>query len=153
MPNHRKPTAQKKAQGTYRKDRAVNEAQPEPADLKPPASLEGKKARDLYVEIARTLKPHGLFTVADREQLAQLVRVQLRLADLEKSISTTLMEGATGSPIADPRFPAYRDLLKHLSDLRRGFGMDPASRSRIDVPESEPDEGDGMENIINGSFG
>lgn len=151
MPNHRKPTALKLVQGTYRSDRAVNEAEPEtPREIEPPKELRTKVAKELYVRLAEKLKPSGLFTVADELSLSELVRVELMLAKLEKKLKVDLMAGATGSPIADPRLPAYRDLLKIAANLRRGFGMDPESRSRIDVPDGGNDTGDGMEDILAG---
>lgn len=148
----RKPTQQKVIEGTFRKDRALNEPNPEvPSDIKVPDVLTTKAERKLYVRLAEQLRPSGLFTVADEMSLVSLVRVEIKTAQLGKQIKLKLLEGATGGHVADPRLPAYRDLLKIATDLRRGFGMDPASRSKIDLPESGEDEGDGMADILAGA--
>mgnify|MGYP006270603613 CR=1 FL=1 len=148
----RKPTNQKILQGTFRQDRAINEPQPDaPSEIEPPKELRTKRARELYVKYASQLMPSGLFTVADGASLATLVRVEILIDRLERKIQLDLLSGSADNPIADPRLPAYRDLLKHAADLRRGFGMDPASRSKIDLPAPGEDDGDGMADILAGN--
>ncbi len=148
----RTPTALKILKGTHRPDRAVNEPNPDvPHEIVAPALLRTKRAKELYVRIATELAPSGLFTVADELSLVALVRVEIVLDRLERKLKLDLMGGAMGGPVADPRLPAYRDLLKIAANLRRGFGMDPASRSRIDLPAASEDEGDGMGDILAGN--
>lgn len=145
----RKPTALKIVSGTYRADRAHNEPMPDTADTTPPDSLKGKKQRDKYQELAANLAPVGLLTVADRQTLAALARVEVLAEQLERDISIKPVPGSTGQPTADPRWNHLLGLHKQAAELRREFGMSPSSRGKIDMPA--PKTADPMEEFLHGN--
>jgi P27 family predicted phage terminase small subunit len=132
----KKPTALKKIDGTFRKDRA-NRSEPKPkpaASLEPPIELDehGRKFWDYH---APKLKEQNLLTELDTFSLAQACEWwsihQRALADLRQGLThTTDSNGECSKPqvsVAKQAFACVRAIML-------GFGLDPQSRSKISVP-------------------
>ena len=132
-----KPTAQHKRQGTYTTHRhgARNEPKFGAPSLKPPACLD-KLAKEEWKRLAAPLQSQGLFTMADRMVFAvycQAVSDWTRLnkkINAMKDITFTTANGYVGvSPLVGARQKAWQT----LKEGSARFGLDPASRTRIDA--------------------
>lgn len=157
-----KPTQLKVIQGTYRKDRAAaNEPQPEKVSNvpKPPAYLT-KYAKTLWVSLATELTEQGILTKIDIPALEACCEAygQYRAAheavfhphdpDTGKRIKRTLEE------YMDKRnsqtMPEYTAMTKAFNLFKTyliEFGMTPASRGRISIPDSPEEKTDTMERL------
>jgi P27 family predicted phage terminase small subunit len=137
----RKPTALKKIEGTYRKDRASNEPKPALADnLEPPIKLDAH-GRAFWDYHAPKLHKLNLLTECDVFSLAQACEwwsvYRRAIADLNHGIThTTDANGECSKPqvaIAKQAFGCMRQIMI-------GFGPDPQSRGKISVlPPKERD--------------
>ena len=137
-----KPTALKKLKGTLRKHRAarVKEWRP-PAGAPPmPKSLDDR-ARQVWKECIGLLVPAGILTMADGEALADYCRAVSRAdaADLvvaDEGLTTATAEGIKVHP-AVTIARRERDAAARLRSL---FGLDPSSRSKLNVPEKPKED-------------
>lgn len=142
----KKPTALKRIDGTYRKDRA-NHREPKPApaeSLEPPIPLD-EHALKFWDYHASRLSKLNLLTELDVYALA--------LASEWWSIHRRAMDGLKGDLLHEtesngeccrPELAAAKQALGHLTTLMARFGMDPISRSKISVepPEKKDEIGD-----------
>jgi P27 family predicted phage terminase small subunit len=134
------PTNLKLIRGTYRRDRAAaNEPEPEVAIPEPPDSL-SPEAREEWDRISEELAMLGLLTRIDRvalaiycEMWADFTEASLKIREHGKVIRTK-----SGNVVENP----YYSIRKRSAEILRGylteFGMTPASRCRISVPEPQP---------------
>jgi P27 family predicted phage terminase small subunit len=135
----KKPTALKKIEGTYRKDRAVHhEPTPQPADsLSPPVKLDavGQKFWDYH---APRLAKLNLLTESDTYSLAQASEWwsvhQRALADLRSGLTHT--SDANGE-CSKPQVAIAKQAFTCMREIMKGFGLDPQSRAKISVPPPE----------------
>lgn len=140
-----KPTALKKAQGTYRPDRAAaNEAQPGKGARTPnaPAWLD-ETAKAIWQRHARRLWEAGLLTDVDVSALASLCEAEAlyQTAVAMLAAGDTVLTNDKGYTYASPWVQIRSQALKQAQTLWREFGMTPSARSRIEVkPEEEEDE-------------
>lgn len=150
MARPRTPSNVKRFRGTYRGDRAVDEATPDPAPATPPRWLKDKAARSIYKRIAEVLSPAGLATVADQQALARLAQLEaLQDQVLAGNLSLTV-PGSQGQPVANPAYRYIIDLHTQIEKLYQRFGMTPSARAGIDVPKRAGDA-DPMEDLLEGS--
>jgi P27 family predicted phage terminase small subunit len=144
------PTNVKQFRGTYRGDRAVNEARPAPARTLPPRWLKDKAARAIYKRIAEVLSPAGLATTADQQALARLAQLEaLQDQVLAGDLSLTV-PGSQGQPVANPAYRYIIDLHSQIEKLYSRFGMTPSARAGINIPD-QGDHSDPMEDLLEGS--
>ncbi|HMB90134.1 MAG TPA: phage terminase small subunit P27 family [Rhodothermales bacterium] len=136
-----KPTSLKVIQGTYRKDRAsANEPAPEPVAPKCPTFLKGEARRE-WKRISAELVKLKLLAEIDRAALAAYCSnwETFVLADKiirEKGLTCLTPNGHEQQrPEIAIRNKAFQQMRNFLSE----FGMTPASRSRISVPEERLD--------------
>lgn len=134
-----KPTALKIVQGTYRADRAAaNEPVPQsgvpscPTWLAPDGKREWKRLADelaalgLLSEVDRTALALYCQAFAEYREAARIVKA--------KGLTTVSDKGnVLQHPAVSIRNDAWRRVMKAAAD----FGMTPASRSRISVPERD----------------
>lgn len=132
-----KPTAVHKRNGTYTKHRHGHRNEPKfgAGSLKPPASLD-KLAKDEWHRLAAALQKQGLFTMADRHVFAVYCQAVSDWTQLNNKINAmgditfTTANGYVGvSPLVGARQRAWQT----LKEGSARFGLDPASRTRINA--------------------
>jgi P27 family predicted phage terminase small subunit len=134
-----KPTALKRVQGTYRRDRAArNEPRPPPGLPPCPRDL-SPVARREYRRLGKQLLASGLMTEVDRPMLANLAAIWARWLAAERELerSGVVVRSPTGYPVTSPFLHVANACLKQLRLLLSEFGCSPASRTRISVAEME----------------
>jgi phage terminase small subunit len=127
-----KPTALKRLQGNPGK-RPLNRAEPKPTGPigNAPTHLTSG-AKRIWREVVAAL-PDGVLTVADRHQLELY-------AALRDWVRETMKEGDA---------PPTREIVQ-VRQLAASFGLDPASRTRLSVPEPTQDV-DPFAEFLNGT--
>ena len=150
----RKPTQLKVIQGTFRKHRAPkNEPKPPPVDRVPAPprhlSLEAKK---LWKKLAKKLKEQGLLTVLDLASLEVCcfnwgLYQELRKAILRrcKSFSAYLKNRNSQTAL---EYTAMKNAFLMYKSFATEFGLSPAARARIDLPEPKSKASDPMEKLF-----
>ncbi|MEZ4699249.1 MAG: phage terminase small subunit P27 family [Rhodothermales bacterium] len=132
-----KPTKLKLLQGTYRKDRAnTNEPEPEAAVPKCPSFLKGEARRE-WRRIVPELQEMGLLSRIDRAALCGYCASWETLVESDKVISAEgrTIVNAKGQLVAHPEMAIRSRAMDQLRGYMVEFGMTPASRARIHVPE------------------
>ena len=151
MPNHRKPKQLKIIHGTFRQDRNPKN-EPDPMKIveppKPPSHL-GKYAKKRWKSLTAEFVEIGMLTVLDLQALEILCEQydQYRQAhdavyryrdDEGKLRRRTLGEYLEGKN--SQTIPELQAMNRHFDSYRRlltEFGMTPASRNKIELPEPE----------------
>lgn len=116
--------------------RRINDAEPvpPPADLTPPAGLEGL-ALEKWVEVTGLFSSMGVFTQADRHPVQRYCLMYEQWWNLEKHCrehgSTQLTQ--TGYSQVTAEATLVKSLRKELLEIERQFGMTPAARSSMKV--------------------
>jgi P27 family predicted phage terminase small subunit len=134
-----KPSAQKKLEGTYRKDRAVGggELAPPPAVPDCPLWLKGAAKKE-WDRVVPQLSELGVLTGLDGGQLERYCDaygswLEAR-ADVKKRGAT--IKGPFG-PANNPNVKRAFDERKEADRLAQELGLSPSARSRVKVPEKE----------------
>jgi P27 family predicted phage terminase small subunit len=142
----RKPTAQKKLEGTHRKDREAPNAltfDPLRDALDPPIDLKPEAARQCWATVARELNLKGMLTTVDLALLrAYCYHVALMLEaeqELEANGKTTTLTNKNGSSylVKSPWIGILSDATEKVHKIGQQFGFSPASRTRISMPEEK----------------
>ena len=143
MPRPKKPTALKKQEGTFRKDRAVqNEITPSvKSDFMPPENLNAW-GKNLWVQVASEFSNLKMLTVLDDGSLftmcnefgvycecsnllkTQGLQIEENIYDKEGNVIGTRMENNPLRRIASDAYKNYRAMATE-------FGLTPASRTKI----------------------
>ncbi len=151
----KKPTKLKLVQGTLRKSRTnENEPEPEPVSEVPrPPSYLTKYAKKLWKTLAGELVEKGILTVVDLPALEVCCEAygQYRAAheavfrpvdkETGKRTKRTLagyMEGKNSQTM--PEYMSMTKAFYYFKAYLIEFGMTPASRGRIDLPDSGEEE-------------
>lgn len=158
-----KPTKLKLITGS----RVTNHNEPQPAALTPkcPAWLDPeakRKWRVLVPELSRL----GILTIVDGDALAAYCQAW---AEFRQATETLQREGRyvtvgggvkvgkdgssvtlTGQPQPHPAIAQQRSAWKAVKDFAALFGLDPSSRSRIQVPD-RADDRDTFDDFVNGN--
>lgn len=133
------PSALKQARGTYRPDRAAPcEAVPTGKPSCPAwLSMDAKKE---FRRLVRQLSGMGLLGAIDQNALVRYVDTWVRWRQaqqlMEKSGILSILKGPDGKVSKvkpSPLVAISRSLAEQLSRLEADFGMNPSSRSRINV--------------------
>jgi P27 family predicted phage terminase small subunit len=144
-----KPTARKKLEGTYRKDRAPkNEARPESGVPEPPAWLtEGARAE--WARIVPEMERIGLATGVDFWALVAYCEAFDRYQQLGEKIAR--MDGdryqvsESGWRQAQPEVAEQKELVDRMSKLASKLGISPADRTKVEArPRQDDGEGGRM---------
>jgi len=159
------PTKAKIIHGTFRKDRAPkNEPEPTPVPEipKPPSSLLSSAGRKMWRSLAEELFDKGLLTVVDLGALEaccdaygtiiECNRAIYKMIEVEQPDGTikkrrrTLAEYLDGRnyrtmPEVATKFKAYQTYKSYLTE----FGLTPAARARIDLPDTPEKKAEPME--------
>lgn len=144
-----KPTALKVLEGTYRPDRAVNEA---PVIGKPtcPTWLSDKDARKEFRRLAKLLGQMGLVGASDGNLLARYSITWVRWRRVSQTLMTNgsaefvIYKDGDGKPRSiqvSALHSIARSLADELARCEAVLGMSPSARSRINVAPAanEPD--------------
>jgi P27 family predicted phage terminase small subunit len=131
----KKPSAQKRLEGTERADRRNgNEPEPDLLDeLSPPGHLAADSAA-VWLQVAPMLRRMGVLTVADTIALEMLCDA---VADYRKTRAGRgdefVVSSAKGSDMLNQLHVAMAMSSKRAEAFMARFGMDPVSRSRVMV--------------------
>ena len=132
-----KPTRLKVVQGTYRADRAAfNEPAPEPIAPKCPTFLKGEARRE-WKRISAELEKLQLLTQIDRAALAAYCTSWETYVLADKVIREKGLTIVTpkGHEQQRPEISIRNKALEQMRTFLSEFGMTPASRTKISVPE------------------
>jgi P27 family predicted phage terminase small subunit len=164
MPNPRKPRKTKIIHGTFRKDRNPKH-EPEPTEVssipKPPSHL-NRYAKKLWKSLAAELVDKGLLTVIDLAALEVCCAAygEYRAAydacyrprdpetgRIRKREMSEYMAGGNSQTLPEHTtiYKAWNVFKAYLAE----FGMAPASRNKIDLPEPKEPEEDPVEKMFN----
>jgi P27 family predicted phage terminase small subunit len=145
-----KPSALKKAQGTYRPDRAaVREVEPVPGVPEMPRWLDAEGRRE-WKRVVPQLAGLGILATVDRAMLADYCAAHSLAvrATREYQRAPLMTEGPHG-PVPNPLLKVAKEARAQARLLGAEFGLSAASRSRISAPEAKPD-GDQSEDFLFG---
>jgi P27 family predicted phage terminase small subunit len=152
-----KPSALKKAQGTFRKSRAPrNEIQPTPGDPGCPPQLDAI-GRSEWNRIVPELEKVGVLSVVDSAVLEgycanySLARQYQAVAEAEPMIDAPVYTKGGGIEFVTKPNPASAEARKHWSLVKQfaaEFGLTPSARTRVGSggggglkpPETDPAE-------------
>ena len=146
-----KPTAQKRLEGTHRKDReAPNALAFDPARdaLDPPADLKPEAARQCWRVVAKELHHKSMLATVDLALLrAYCYQVSLMMeaeAELEANGKTITITNKGGGSYAtrSPWVAILSDATEKVSKIGQQFGFSPSSRTRISIPTPEKPKAD-----------
>lgn len=132
-----KPIAQHILSGTFRADRHSGDV-PKPADGVPtcPKDL-GADAKKVWRELVRTMKKAGILTKADGWLMARFCTAVVRLRAAESEIDKVPMDDS-GRATVKSLYVIIRGETDTLKSLGSALGLDPVSRTRLRVIDSEP---------------
>jgi len=139
-----KPTNQKMLEGTYRKDRTINEPAFAPLRrINPPRWITDKVARKAWRKLAKMLGGNGLATVADELALGMLVSLYSKWRDAHQKAIVGVFKTKDKEYIApNPYVGMELKYAKEVRALLSEFGLVPGSRSKIDMTKVFEDEED-----------
>jgi P27 family predicted phage terminase small subunit len=133
----RKPTRLKILDGNPGK-RPLNAAEPQPPAGAPacPSWLD-REAKAEWRRVVPALDRLGLLTRVDRSAIAGYCTAWAELCWASKTLArvghTYTTEGGQICP--RPEVAMHRSALRHVRQFSALFGLDPASRSRVEVPD------------------
>lgn len=139
----RKPTAQKKLEGTHRKDReAPNALDFDPTkDLPaPPDDLRPDAARQCWQVCAKELHAKGMLATVDLALLRAYCYQTALMLEAEQELetngkTTTITNKGGGSYLTkSPWIAILSDATEKVHKIGQQFGFSPASRPRIGMP-------------------
>ena len=142
MGRTRKPTAQKKVEGTYRKDRAVENEMEAPlvsGGVAKQSDFINKYAFDEWNRIFTTLGDIGLLMVTDITALMMLcnnVGIYMDCVDKLKDGLTTITPNGH-----EQQRPEVNTMVKMQEQYFKGcakFGLTPTDRMAISMPDKKP---------------
>jgi P27 family predicted phage terminase small subunit len=138
---NRKPTAQKKAEGNRGK-RALNAKEPKalPGEPAIPKFL-SKAGRKVWPEVCASLSELGVLYTTDSLAIAALCSSLVLFAQADAAVAKygsvcATLDEVTGVAVlrTNPAVRVRSDALRHLRSSIQAFGLDPSSRSGIQVP-------------------
>ncbi len=135
MPAKKKPTAIKKLEGTYRKDRAIeNEFTPEPMRNTPIAPHHlNQWGLEEWERIVPMLIDYNLFTEFDKTMLYNYCNEYGKYIEYEIILKQQgrVIKTKTGYPIPNPLESMAQRSLQNAMKIADKFGFTPASRTSI----------------------
>lgn len=145
-----KPSALKRAHGTYRPDRAApNEVAPAPGVPDMPRWLDAEGRRE-WKRVVPQLEALGVLATVDRAMLADYCAAHSLAvrATREYQRAPLMTEGPHGH-VPNPLLKVAKEARAQAARLGAEFGLSAASRTRISAPERKP-EGDESEDFLFG---
>lgn len=141
--HNKKPTVLKLVQGTARPDRVpTNEPKPLPIAPDPPPGLD-RYGREAWNRLAPLLERQGLLTEDDAEVFWTFCQTWSQLRKAVRELNRM-----------NPRDEDYRKVAVTVENARKDlrllaveFGLTPAARSRIDLPQAEDEDNGALERL------
>lgn len=152
---NRKPTAQKKAEGNRGK-RALNPKEPKvlPGEPEIPGCLT-KAARKVWPQVCASLLEVGVLYKTDGLAIAALCSSLVLFAQADAAIAKfgsvcATLDETTGVAVlrTNPAVRVRSDALRHLRSSIQSFGLDPASRSGLQLVEPPDKQKSALESIL-----
>ena len=138
-----KPTALKELAGNPGK-RALNHQEPKPRSKRPKMPLEFKATRKEFHWrlLTRELAGMQLLSSADGDAIAMYCDYYARWEEATKQLADNgmIVHTENGFPVQSPYLGIANKAMAAMQRLLIEFGMTPASRSRIHLPEGKPDD-------------
>lgn len=138
-----KPTALKALAGNPGK-RALNQQEPKPRSKRPkmPAEFRGTRKEFHWRRLTRELAGMQLLTSADGDAIAMYCDYYVRWEDATRMIAEhgMIVYTENGTPYQSPYLGIANKAMAAMQKLLVEFGMTPASRSRIQLPEGKADD-------------
>lgn len=138
-----KPTAQKKAEGTSRKDRDAdrmeNHVTPYTGDLQPPAYFDARH-RAKFFECVSLLKDFEILQKQDYDSIVSYTQLSIISENAWHECQKTGGMEDKGSRMSRPSqaFSRFMECQKMLKSLRDQFAFSPAARMSIKVQREKP---------------
>lgn len=133
-----KPTALKKAQGTFRKSReAARETVELPAGAPPCPPCLTKAARAVWNEVVPELLTLGTLSKVDGGVLESYCRSLAQARELDKQSSAEPVVDTPFGPKVHPGIPVLVKLWPVVERLAFALGLHYVARSRVKMPEKE----------------
>ena len=136
----RKPTALKIVHGT--RDKRKNKQEPRPAGIALMPDWLSPVAQEEWARLSPELIRIGLLTSADETEFAIYCQAYAELIEAEFELVATGKTQVTkdGFCRKSPWLSVRDEAWKRLHQAAQQFGLTPASRSKIEVPESIRDD-------------
>jgi P27 family predicted phage terminase small subunit len=145
------PTKILQVRGSWRANGRASEPRPRIGKPKCPAWLDAA-AKAKWRTLARELSAIGLLTVIDGDALAVYCQAwaefQLATETLQRE-GRTIKAGDAGYRAPHPAVAQQRSAWKAIKEFAALFGLDPADRGRLTVPDP-PEEPDALDELIAG---
>ena len=131
------PTELKLLRGTDREDRKTNEPEPDPLDREnPPGWIKGRITRRAWRDFQEFLSRNNVLTEMDEVALEMLAITYGKWRDVAERAVPGLVTFNSGATQISPLCTLEKHYARELLALLVEFGMTPASRSRLDLPEA-----------------
>jgi P27 family predicted phage terminase small subunit len=151
----KKPSQNKKLEGTFRKDRvAKNEMQPaaSPTMPRPPQHFNAT-AKKIWYEVTEELSRLKMLINVDLPLLgvycfnAALVEEAQKNLEEHGYLSTITNKGGHSYEIPSPWVKIHNDAIEKVIKSSSLFGFNPSARTKISMPEPS-DEGDELDKLL-----
>ena len=165
MSKPRVPTQTKIIRGTFRKDRAAaNEPRPEKVvEVPRPPSYLSKHAKKLWNKLAEELVDKGILTVLDLPALEMCCEAYGQFREAQEIVFQSIVDPETGkrrrqtlteymagrTSHSAPEYTAMNKLYQTFRLYLAEFGLTPATRLKLDLPELGSKAEDPMERLWN----
>lgn len=146
-----KPSAQKKLEGTYRKDRAArNEMRPTLGEPPVPKGLKGAALAEWRV-VAPELARLGVLAIIDGGRLADYCRAHaLAIRAAAKAEQEGEVVETYRGPVRSPWQAIAQEARAQARLLAAEFGLTPSSRSRVSTADATPRVDDAENDLFGG---
>lgn len=131
------PTALKLVRGT-RKDR-VNQSEPIPPDgeVRPPEYLT-EDALTIWNRLAPSLIKRGVLTPWDIDSFAAYCTAVIHHREAVAAVTSVMIHDSDhGRTVKHPALQVVRDQVAIITQLASRFGLDPSSRSQLDLGKND----------------
>ena len=152
---NRKPTAQKKAEGNRGK-RKLNQREPVVLPGEPPMPpFLSKAARKVWPEVCASLSEVGVLFKTDSIAVGALCSSLVLFSQADAAIARfgsvcATLDEVTGVAVlrTNPAVRVRSDALRHLRSSIQSFGLDPSSRSGLQLVEPAEKKLSALDNIL-----
>jgi|TARA_Y100000310_G_scaffold181632_1_gene181603 P27 family predicted phage terminase small subunit len=142
----KKPTAKKKLEGTYRKDRAPkNEMQPSEANtIDKPVGLINEFADNIWLKVTGELSSLNMLMEVDKEMLMAYCNemgIYFDCCEKTKATGSYTQDNKANGEIISNFMKIGNTALANAIKLSDKFGFNPAARTKIEMPEKTKKNG------------
>jgi P27 family predicted phage terminase small subunit len=147
--HNKKSSKMKLIKGTDRKSRSRRPPEHQPGIQKNPPTWLPKWAKVFWRKYAFKLKELGLLTEADQPAFETLALLYSQIRDAQEEIAARglIVEGARGGEVKNPAFTILNQARKDFRLFAIEFGLTPAARERLDLPEVLEENTDPMKRL------